>query len=177
MPDKHGYEWGVGRRKTSVARVRIRKGTGKCTVNRRDYKEYFPHQRLQMLARRLEQLGTARAQRDRGAVAQQRCGAGGADAAGTSRDQRAPARERQLARSCGMSLRRGRHRASSSLAGRAYCRGMIAPAPGGGKRHGRLALQRAHMRQHWRSSRREVRLQADIDSINVRQACRLRVSG
>ena len=49
MPDKQGYEWGVGRRKTAVARVRIRKGTGKCTVNKRDYKEYFPHQRLQML--------------------------------------------------------------------------------------------------------------------------------
>ena len=50
MADKHGYEWGVGRRKTSVARVRIRKGTGKCTVNGRDYKDYFPHQRLQSLA-------------------------------------------------------------------------------------------------------------------------------
>lgn len=41
MADKNGYEWGTGRRKTSVARVRIRKGTGKIVINGRDYKEYF----------------------------------------------------------------------------------------------------------------------------------------
>ena len=33
----------VGRRKTSAARVRIDKGSGKITVNGVDYKEYFPH--------------------------------------------------------------------------------------------------------------------------------------
>lgn len=42
MPDKNGYEWGTGRRKTSVARVRVRKGSGKVLVNDRDYEEYFP---------------------------------------------------------------------------------------------------------------------------------------
>lgn len=32
----------LGRRKTSVARVYLTKGTGKMTVNKRDYKEFFP---------------------------------------------------------------------------------------------------------------------------------------
>ena len=32
----------LGRRKTSVARVYLSKGTGKLTVNKRDYKEFFP---------------------------------------------------------------------------------------------------------------------------------------
>ena len=33
---------GTGRRKTSVARVRLMPGDGKITVNGRDYTEYFP---------------------------------------------------------------------------------------------------------------------------------------
>ena len=49
MADKHGYEWGTGRRKCSVARVRIKKGSGKITVNGRDYTEYFPSIRLRKL--------------------------------------------------------------------------------------------------------------------------------
>ncbi|MCD8351064.1 MAG: 30S ribosomal protein S9 [Planctomycetaceae bacterium] len=49
MADKHGYEWGTGRRKCSVARVRIKKGTGKITVNGREYSEYFPSLRLRKL--------------------------------------------------------------------------------------------------------------------------------
>ncbi|MCC8189083.1 MAG: 30S ribosomal protein S9 [Planctomycetes bacterium] len=49
MADKHGYEWGTGRRKCSVARVRIKKGSGKITVNGRDYMEYFPNIRLRNL--------------------------------------------------------------------------------------------------------------------------------
>ncbi len=32
---------GTGRRKSSVARVRIRPGSGKITINKRDLKEYF----------------------------------------------------------------------------------------------------------------------------------------
>ena len=35
------YVWGTGRRKTSVARVRIKAGTGVITVNKRPMKEYF----------------------------------------------------------------------------------------------------------------------------------------
>ena len=40
-PDKAGYWWGTGRRKCSVARVRIRTGDGKCLVNRKTLDEYF----------------------------------------------------------------------------------------------------------------------------------------
>jgi small subunit ribosomal protein S9 len=36
------YIWGTGRRKTAVARVRIREGSGKFEVNGLDMKEYFP---------------------------------------------------------------------------------------------------------------------------------------
>ncbi len=35
------YVWGTGRRKTSVARVRIKSGTGKFQVNGRPVEEYF----------------------------------------------------------------------------------------------------------------------------------------
>jgi small subunit ribosomal protein S9 len=49
VADKHGYEWGTGRRKCSVARVRIKKGSGKIVVNGRDYVEYFPSLRLRKL--------------------------------------------------------------------------------------------------------------------------------
>lgn len=44
-------EWlGVGRRKTSVASVRIRPGTGKVDINGREFKEYFPQDIQQMTA-------------------------------------------------------------------------------------------------------------------------------
>jgi small subunit ribosomal protein S9 len=36
------FTWGTGRRKTAVARVRIREGTGKFLVNDQDYNVYFP---------------------------------------------------------------------------------------------------------------------------------------
>jgi small subunit ribosomal protein S9 len=36
------YTWGTGRRKTAVARVRIREGTGQFNVNGLDVNEYFP---------------------------------------------------------------------------------------------------------------------------------------
>jgi small subunit ribosomal protein S9 len=38
---KYGYWWGTGRRKTSVARVRIRPGSGKFLVNKRELDDYF----------------------------------------------------------------------------------------------------------------------------------------
>ena len=41
MADKNGYEWGTGRRKASVARVRIRKGTGEFIINGKKSSEYF----------------------------------------------------------------------------------------------------------------------------------------
>ncbi|MGB0933169.1 MAG: 30S ribosomal protein S9 [Lishizhenia sp.] len=37
----------LGRRKTSVARVYLKKGEGKVTINKRDYKEFFPVSVLQ----------------------------------------------------------------------------------------------------------------------------------
>src|SRR5688572_29098407 len=37
-----GYYWGTGRRKSSVARVRVRPGTGIFMVNERDVKAFFP---------------------------------------------------------------------------------------------------------------------------------------
>jgi small subunit ribosomal protein S9 len=39
----------TGRRKGAVARVRIRPGTGKITVNTRDVAEYFPSKAHQMI--------------------------------------------------------------------------------------------------------------------------------
>ena len=38
--------WGTGRRKTSVARVRLSPGTGKIEVNRRSFEQYFPSEAL-----------------------------------------------------------------------------------------------------------------------------------
>ena len=43
--------YGTGRRKTSVARVYLRPGSGKIVVNRRDFDEYFPNQVLKMVIR------------------------------------------------------------------------------------------------------------------------------
>jgi small subunit ribosomal protein S9 len=40
-PDKGGYWWGTGRRKCSVARVRIRPGDGKFMINEKDLTDYF----------------------------------------------------------------------------------------------------------------------------------------
>lgn len=37
----------IGRRKRSIARVYLTQGTGKITVNGKDYKEYFPQLHIQ----------------------------------------------------------------------------------------------------------------------------------
>ena len=37
----------IGRRKASVARVYMKKGKGAITINKRDYKEFFPVESLQ----------------------------------------------------------------------------------------------------------------------------------
>ena len=36
------YIWGTGRRKTSVARVRMTPGTGTIVINKKTFVEYFP---------------------------------------------------------------------------------------------------------------------------------------
>ena len=54
------YIWGLGRRKTSVARVRIAPGSGLVMINDRKIEEYFPVDRLQMMTRKpLEVTETA----------------------------------------------------------------------------------------------------------------------
>jgi len=50
MTDETKFVWGTGRRKTSVARARIRKGTGKFIVNRRELNEYFGRDRDRVVA-------------------------------------------------------------------------------------------------------------------------------
>ncbi|MFO1093598.1 MAG: 30S ribosomal protein S9 [Planctomycetaceae bacterium] len=47
--DRTGAALGTGRRKTAVARVRIRDGKGKITVNGRDLTEFFPLERDQQM--------------------------------------------------------------------------------------------------------------------------------
>ena len=48
--------YGTGRRKTSTARVYLRPGSGKITVNKRDFVNYFPNEALQMIIRQPLQL-------------------------------------------------------------------------------------------------------------------------
>jgi small subunit ribosomal protein S9 len=43
--------YGTGRRKTAVARVYLRPGSGKIMVNRRDFDDFFPNQVLKMVIR------------------------------------------------------------------------------------------------------------------------------
>jgi small subunit ribosomal protein S9 len=47
QPD--GIFWGTGRRKSSVARVRVKAGTGRILVNGREYKEFFPSLQYQAM--------------------------------------------------------------------------------------------------------------------------------
>jgi len=41
--------YGTGRRKTSVARVWIRPGSGRVVINRRTFEDYFPRETLRMI--------------------------------------------------------------------------------------------------------------------------------
>ncbi len=45
------FNYGTGRRKTSVARTRLYPGAGKIEINGRPYEEYFPRATLQMIIR------------------------------------------------------------------------------------------------------------------------------
>ena len=45
------YFYGTGRRKSSVARVRVYNGTGKITINDRDIDDYFGLETLKLIAR------------------------------------------------------------------------------------------------------------------------------
>ncbi len=50
--DKLGVAMGTGRRKTSVARVRIRRGSGKLTINGRAMEDYFRVERNRAMIQR-----------------------------------------------------------------------------------------------------------------------------
>ena len=47
--DRYGVAWGTGRRKTAVARVRLKDGSGEITINGRKFEDYFPIERDQKL--------------------------------------------------------------------------------------------------------------------------------
>ncbi len=49
--NKRPYFYGTGRRKKSVARVRLYNGTGKVTVNDRDIDDYFGLETLKVIVR------------------------------------------------------------------------------------------------------------------------------
>ena len=48
---KQPYFYGTGRRKHSVARVRVYEGTGKITINGRDIDDYFGLETLKLIVR------------------------------------------------------------------------------------------------------------------------------
>lgn len=47
--DRHGVAIGTGRRKTAVARVRLKSGTGQLSINGRELAAYFPLERDQKM--------------------------------------------------------------------------------------------------------------------------------
>ena len=51
MFESKPYFYGTGRRKSSVARVRIYNGTGKITINDRDIDDYFGLDTLKLIVR------------------------------------------------------------------------------------------------------------------------------
>lgn len=51
MYNKESYFYGTGRRKSSVARVRLYQGTGKVTINDRDIDDYFGLETLKLIVR------------------------------------------------------------------------------------------------------------------------------
>ena len=51
MYEKAPYFYGTGRRKSSVARVRLYQGTGKVTINDRDIDDYFGLETLKLIVR------------------------------------------------------------------------------------------------------------------------------
>ena len=51
MYETSPYFYGTGRRKKSVARVRVYEGTGKITINDRDIDDYFGLETLKLIVR------------------------------------------------------------------------------------------------------------------------------
>ena len=48
-PDQKGWYWGTGRRKTAVARVRIKNGDGAVEVNGKEFADFFVEERDRQL--------------------------------------------------------------------------------------------------------------------------------
>lgn len=51
MAETKQYFYGTGRRKEAVARVRLYPGSGKITVNKKAFEDYFPVETLRMIVR------------------------------------------------------------------------------------------------------------------------------
>ena len=49
MAEEAAAYWGTGRRKTSVARVRVLTGSGAIRVNDRSFEDYFPRETARMV--------------------------------------------------------------------------------------------------------------------------------
>ncbi len=59
MYETKSYFYGTGRRKSSVARVRVYNGTGKITINDRDIDDFFGLETLKLIVRQpLNTTGT-----------------------------------------------------------------------------------------------------------------------
>lgn len=57
-PDQKGWFWGTGRRKTAVARVRCKEGTGSIEVNGKPFEDFFVEERdRQFILAVLEKTG------------------------------------------------------------------------------------------------------------------------
>jgi small subunit ribosomal protein S9 len=56
--------YGTGRRKTSIARVWLRPGSGRIVVNRRSFEDYFPRETLRMIIAQPLQLTNTSGQID-----------------------------------------------------------------------------------------------------------------
>ena len=56
MYETKPYFYGTGRRKHSVARVRVYNGTGKITINKKELNEFFPSAILQYVVKQPLQL-------------------------------------------------------------------------------------------------------------------------
>ena len=74
--------YGTGRRKTSTARVFVKPGTGKITVNNRELNEYFGRVTAQMVVRQPLELTETNGQFDINVTVQ---GGGGSSQAGAIR--------------------------------------------------------------------------------------------
>ena len=61
MYETKPYFYGTGRRKNSVARVRVYNGTGKITINDRDIDDYFGLETLKLIVRQPLAVAASRA--------------------------------------------------------------------------------------------------------------------